>query len=40
MKIRKSLEGERFTHWLPLYFGENEVYEIEDDNDSLSNSDD
>lgn len=24
MKIRKSLGGERFTHWLPLYFGEAE----------------
>lgn len=40
MKIRNSLDGDRFTHWLPLYFGENEVYEVEDDSDSLSNSDD
>lgn len=26
-KVRKSLENERFTHWLPLYFGEKEPYE-------------
>lgn len=23
---RTALAGERFTHWLPLYFGENEKY--------------
>lgn len=27
-KIRKSVEGERFTHWLPLYFGEKEPFEV------------
>ena len=21
-KVRRSIDGERFTHWLPLYFGE------------------
>ena len=28
LKVRKALAGERFTHWFPLYFGENEVYEL------------
>lgn len=32
LKVRKSLENERFTHWLPLYFGENEVFTIESEN--------
>lgn len=27
-KIRKSVEGERFTHWLPLYFGEKQPFEV------------
>ena len=26
-KVRRSLCSERFTHWLPLYFGENQTYE-------------
>lgn len=26
-KVRHGMEGETFTHWLPLYFGENEVWE-------------
>lgn len=25
-KIRKSMDGEKFTHFLPLFFGENEPY--------------
>lgn len=29
LKIRNSLTAEKFTHWLPLYFGENETYTIE-----------
>lgn len=29
LKIRKALEGEKFSHWLPLYFGENEEFSIE-----------
>ena len=29
LKLRKSLEGQRFTHWLPLFFGEREVFTIE-----------
>jgi len=32
MKVRKALEGERFSHWLPLYFGEKEVYTLESEN--------
>ena len=27
-KVRKSIDNERFTHWLPLYFGESQPYEI------------
>ena len=27
-KVRKSIENERFTHWLPLYFGERQPYEV------------
>ena len=27
-KVRHSLSNERFTHWLPLFFGERDVYEI------------
>jgi len=26
-KVRKSIANERFTHWLPLYFGEKETFE-------------
>ena len=26
-KVRHSLSNEKFTHWLPLYFGENEIIE-------------
>lgn len=26
--VRRGLQKERFTHWLPLYFGENEVFDI------------
>lgn len=29
LKVRKSLANERFTHWLPLYFGETETFDIE-----------
>jgi len=29
IKVRASLEAERFTHWLPLYFGESEDYKVE-----------
>jgi len=28
LKVRDALEGEKFTHWLPLYFGESEEYKI------------
>jgi len=28
LKVRRSLANERFTHWLPLYFGETETFEI------------
>jgi hypothetical protein len=28
LKVRTSLEGEKFTHWLPLYFGETEKYQV------------
>ncbi len=27
-KVRHSLSNERFSHWLPLYFGEKEVFEL------------
>ena len=27
-KVRHSLSNEKFSHWLPLYFGEKEVYEV------------
>lgn len=27
-KIRKAVDGERFTHWLPLYLGEKEPFEV------------
>lgn len=27
-KVRRSIDNERFTHWLPLYFGERDPYEI------------
>jgi hypothetical protein len=27
-KVRFSLSNEKFTHWLPLYFGENDVMEL------------
>lgn len=26
--VRKSIDGARFTHWLPLYFGEKKPYEV------------
>lgn len=26
-KVRKSISGVSFTHWLPLYFGESKIYE-------------
>ena len=32
LKVRNSLTNERFTHWLPLYFGETEKYTIESEN--------
>jgi len=25
--VRKSITGNSFTHWLPLYFGEKKIYE-------------
>jgi hypothetical protein len=28
LKVRKSISGERFSHWLPLFFGEKEKYDI------------
>lgn len=28
LKIRADMNKKRFTHWLPLYFGENEKFEI------------
>ena len=31
LKVRKGLDGVKFTHWFPLYFGEKEKYEIEKD---------
>jgi hypothetical protein len=27
-KVRHSLSNERFSHWLPLYFGEKDVYDV------------
>jgi hypothetical protein len=27
-KVRHSLSNEKFTHWLPLFFGEKDVYEV------------
>jgi hypothetical protein len=27
-KVRHSLSNERFTHWLPLFFGESDIYEV------------
>ena len=27
MGVRKSIDGVKFTHWLPLYFGEDKPYE-------------
>jgi len=29
LRIRNALHGEKFTHWLPLYFGENEEFQIQ-----------
>lgn len=26
LKVRTALQNEKFTHWLPLYFGENEEF--------------
>jgi hypothetical protein len=39
LKVRKALAGEKFTHWLPLYFGEDECFEVERENNSSKNSD-
>ena len=30
-KVRHSLSNEKFTHWLPLYFGEKDIIEIQRD---------
>lgn len=27
-KVRHSLSNEKFTHWLPLYFGEKDTFEV------------
>jgi hypothetical protein len=27
-KVRFSLSNEKFTHWLPLYFGEKDIIDI------------
>ena len=27
-KVRHSLSNEKFTHWLPLFFGERDVFEV------------
>jgi hypothetical protein len=27
-KVRYSLSNERFTHWLPLFFGEKDILEV------------
>ena len=27
-KVRRSIDGERFTHWLPLYFGESQPFDV------------
>jgi hypothetical protein len=29
LRIRTALHGEKFTHWLPLFFGENEEFQLE-----------
>lgn len=29
LRIREALHSEKFSHWLPLYFGENEVFQLE-----------
>jgi len=39
LKVRKALAGEKFTHWLPLYFGEDECFEVERENNNAKNSD-
>jgi len=31
LKVRKSLDGARFSHWLPLYFGETEEFEVSEE---------
>lgn len=28
LKVRKSIDNTRFTHWLPLYFGEKDAFEV------------
>jgi len=28
LRVRKALAGEKFSHWLPLYFGEDEIFTI------------
>jgi hypothetical protein len=40
LKVRKTMTGERFTHWLPLYFGEDEVFEVQRDemNEKISDT--
>lgn len=30
LKVRTALEKETYTHWLPLYFGENEQVSMEE----------
>ena len=32
LKVRRSLANERYTHWLPLYFGEDEIFTIDSEN--------
>jgi hypothetical protein len=32
LKVRRALTGERFTHWLPLFFGESDIFELEEEN--------
>ena len=31
LKVRRALSNERFTHWLPLYFGESDIITIEEE---------
>ena len=32
LRVRKALAGEKFSHWLPLYFGEDEIFTIQSKN--------